>query len=58
MTPLYSVGTWDPQLLLAARYLILAATGPEGGPTSWNETRDRWLALLDEHASVEGESRC
>lgn len=46
------------QLLLAARYLILAATGPDGGPTSWNETRDRWLALLDEHASVEGESRC
>lgn len=36
------------QLLFAAKHLILAATGPVGGPTDWNETRDRWLKLLDE----------
>jgi hypothetical protein len=36
------------QLLYAAKHLVLAATGPDGGPTDWNETRDRWLELLDE----------
>jgi len=30
-------------LLKAARHLLMAATGPEGGPTSWQETRLRWL---------------
>ena len=31
------------ELLKAARHLLMAATGPEGGPTSWQETRLRWL---------------
>lgn len=35
-------------LLKAAKYLILAAKGPEGGPESWDETRDRFLEHLKE----------
>ena len=31
-------------LLAAASHLLKAATGPEGGPTDWNETRDQWFA--------------
>lgn len=29
--------------VLAAEHLLQAATGPEDGPTSWKETRARWL---------------
>jgi len=36
------------QALIAARHLLLAATGPEDGPTSWIETRDDLLKLIDE----------
>ena len=32
----------------AAKHLLLAATGPNGGPTSWLETRDRWMACMDD----------
>ena len=31
------------RLVTAAKHLLLAAHGPEDGPTSWNETRERWL---------------
>jgi hypothetical protein len=30
-------------LLKAAKHLLLAAKGPVGGPTCWDETRRRWL---------------
>lgn len=30
-------------LIEAAEHLLLAATGRDDGPTSWTETRDRWL---------------
>ena len=36
------------QMIQAAKHLILAATGPDGGPTSWNETRDRWMEHVKE----------
>lgn len=29
--------------LIAAKHLLLAAKGPDGGPTDWNETRERWM---------------
>ena len=31
------------KLIKAAKHLLLAATGPSGGPTSWVETRRRWM---------------
>lgn len=31
--------------VLAAHHLLMAATGPEGGPTSWDQTRTRWMKL-------------
>jgi hypothetical protein len=34
-------------LCQSARHLLLAATGKEDGPTSWVETRDRWLKTFD-----------
>ena len=34
-------------LLLAAKYLLLAAKGPKDGPTNWDETRQRWLQHTD-----------
>ena len=36
------------KMVKAAKHLILAATGPDGGPTDWNETRDRWMKYADE----------
>lgn len=30
-------------LLKAAYHLLMAATGPGGGPTDWNETRQKWI---------------
>ncbi len=36
------------KLIKSARHLILAATGPDGWPTSWKETRDRWMAYVNE----------
>lgn len=30
-------------LILSARSLLLASTGPEDGPTSYSETRNRWM---------------
>ncbi len=30
-------------LLKAAHHLLMAATGPEGGPTNWNDTRQEWI---------------
>ena len=38
----------ERELLRAAKYLLLAATGPEGGPTSWAETRQRLIRKIDE----------
>lgn len=29
--------------LVSAKHLLLAATGPNGGPTSWSDTRETWL---------------
>ena len=34
-------------LLLAAKHLLKAATGPVGGPDDWNETRERWMKHAD-----------
>jgi len=34
-------------LCLAAVHLLQAATGPEGGPTSWDKTRAEWLAKAE-----------
>lgn len=31
------------KLCLAAVHLLKAATGPSGGPTSWNKTRADWM---------------
>ncbi len=31
--------------IVSAKYLLLAAKGPEGGPTSWIKTRKKWLEL-------------
>lgn len=36
------------RLLKAAKHLLLAATVPEEGPTSWNEARNRWIHELDQ----------
>ena len=30
-------------VIRAAKSLLLAATGPDDGPTKWTEARDRWL---------------
>ena len=30
-------------LILAAHYLLMAATGPKDGPTSWNQTMREWM---------------
>lgn len=35
-------------LVEAAKHLLLAAKGPEGGPTDWNETRQRWFDHVKE----------
>lgn len=34
-------------LLASAKHLLMAATGPEGGPTNWNETRERWMDAME-----------
>jgi len=39
-TVLYSLCT-------AAKHLILAAKGPVGGPTNWNDTRDSWMNIFE-----------
>ena len=31
----------------AAKHLILAAKGPIGGPTSWEDTKDEWIGIFD-----------
>lgn len=36
------------RLICAARHLILASTGSEDGPTSWQTTRDDWLELTED----------
>lgn len=41
------------KLLTAAKHLILAAKGPEDGPTSWTDTRNRWMACFDEEEKAE-----
>jgi len=34
-------------LILAAKHLLLGGRGPkERGPTSWEDTRNRWIALV------------
>ncbi len=40
-----------PGLLEAAKYLLLGATGTEDGPTSWGETRQRWLDAVSRLAT-------
>lgn len=40
------------KLLVAARHLLLVATGPEDGPTSWIETRESLFRRMDEYAEV------
>lgn len=35
-------------MLKAAKHLLLAATGPDDGPTSWTETRQRWMAEYED----------
>lgn len=30
-------------LLMSAHHLLIAATGPEDGPTSWSDTRQKWI---------------
>ena len=34
------------QGIVAASGLLLAATGPEDGPTNWVDTRQRWLDIF------------
>lgn len=36
------------RIIKAAKHLILAATCPDGGPTNWNETKDRWMKSAEE----------
>lgn len=35
-------------IILAAKHLILAAKGPIDGPTSWEETKERWMFRVEE----------
>lgn len=49
----YRLGTQEQnkfllQGLVAAKHLLLAAKGPDGGPTSWTETREKWLEHFGE----------
>lgn len=39
------------RMICAAKYLLLAAKGPDGGPTDWNETRQRWLEYAKDFES-------
>ena len=44
---LHQIGQDCILLIKAARYLLLAAEGPEGGPTNWNETRRKWMETVE-----------
>ena len=44
--PLDRFETYD-MLLLAAKHLLMAAEGPIGGPTDWNETRQDWIDRVE-----------
>lgn len=41
----------------AAEHLLLAANGPDGGPTDWNETRQWWLGEFGKWEAAEAKEK-